>query len=49
MQKCAKNQSYFFTIDFLIDFECSIICFYLENPTKSSLSRPTLNVAVADE
>jgi len=25
MQKCAKNQSYFFTIDFLIDFECSII------------------------
>ena len=49
MQKCAKNQSYFFTIDFLINFECSIICFYLENPTKSSLSRHTLNVAVADE
>ena len=41
MQKRAKNQSYFFTIDFLIDFECSIICFYLENPTKSSLSRHT--------
>ena len=26
-----------------------IICFYLENPTKSSLSRHTLNVAAADE
>ena len=26
-----------------------IICFYLENPTKSSLSRHTLNVAVADK
>ena len=26
-----------------------IICFYLENPTKSSLSRHTLNVAVTDK
>jgi len=25
MQKRAKNQSYFFTIDFLINFECSIL------------------------